>query len=359
MRVTTLGRLEGFPRRTWERVLAQKGGRRLKQARSADVVIVGAGAAARPEETLAAEVSALRRQGKAIISERAFFRRLGLLPPLGGEPRTLTSKELASRAKVLSERLDLFVLLDIVEGEDGLFGFRALKAAMQAGTLLKGGAALRDVAYACNRMREKLGVAEPLSALALATDADGRLVLRSQGSFAEFDGQLRLGLQGSAASAADLLTEAEDARALGRTAGAIAILRRALAIAPKDLDVLFELGSLLCEEGECEEGTKLLRRATTIRPDFADAWYNIGHAAEREKRPRAARSAYERAVAADPSWPDAHYNLGMLALDDERFGDAIERFEAYLALDPSSEWAGKARKALALARMSLVKRVGT
>ena len=64
-------------------------------------------------------------------------------------------------------------------------------------------------------------------------------------------------------------------------------------------------------------------------------------------------------MAADPSWPDAHYNLGMLALDDEHFGDAIERFEAYLALDPSSEWAGKARKALALARMSLVKRVGT
>lgn len=359
MRVTTLGRLESFPRRTWERVLAQKGGRRLKQARSADVVVVGAGAAARPEETLAAEIGALRRQGKTVISERTFFRRLGLLPPLGAEPRTLSSEELASRAKVLGERLDLFVLLDVVEGEDGLFGFRALKAAIQAGTLIKGGATLRDVAYACNRMREKLGVSEPLSALALATDADGRLVLRSQSSFAEFDGQLRLGLQGSAASAADLLTEAEDARTQGRTAAAITILRRALAVAPKDLDVLFELGSLLCEEGNCEEGAKLLRRATSIRPDFADAWYNIGHAAEQEMRPRAARSAYERAVAADPSWPDAHYNLGMLALDDERYGDAVERFEAYLALDPSSEWAGKARKALALARMSLVKRVGT
>jgi hypothetical protein len=49
----------------------------------------------------------------------------------------------------------------------------------------------------------------------------------------------------------------------------------------------------------------------------------------------------------------------MLALDDERFGDAIERFEAYLSLDPSSDWAGKAKKALALARMSLVKRIGT
>ena len=118
MRVTTLGRLEGFPRRTWERVLAQKGGRRLKQARTADVVVVGAGAAARPEETLAAEIGALRKQDKTILSERTFFRRLGLLPPLGGEPRTILSEELASRAKVSSERLDLFVLLDIVEGED-------------------------------------------------------------------------------------------------------------------------------------------------------------------------------------------------------------------------------------------------
>ena len=359
MRVTTLGRLEGFPRRTWERVLAQKGGRRLKQARTADVVVVGAGAASRPEDVLATEIQALREHGKTILSERGFFRRLGLLPPLGEEPRTLSSGELASRAKVSSQRLDLFVLLDVVEGEEGRFGFRALKAAIQAATLIEGGAALRDVAYACNRMRAKLGVAEPLSALALATDAEGRLVLRSQGALAEFDGQLRLGLQGSAANAADLLTEAEDARAQGRPAAAIAVLRRALAIAPKDLDVLFELGSLLCEEGECEEGTKLLRRATTIRPDFADAWYNIGHAAEQEKRPRAARSAYERAVAADPSWPDAHYNLGMLALDDERYGEAVERFEAYLALDQSSEWAAKARKALALARISLVKRVGT
>ncbi len=98
----------------------------------------------------------------------------------------------------------------------------------------------------------------------------------------------------------------------------------------------------------------LLRKATRQHPGFADAWYNLGHALERQGRLAEAKDSYERAGAADLTYADPLYNLGMLSLEDGDFHAAIALLERYLALDPQSEWSGKARKAVTLARLTLM-----
>jgi tetratricopeptide (TPR) repeat protein len=354
MRVFAYGRFFAYPARTWERVLRQHGGERSKSGQGADLVVVGAGAASRPLAQIGADLARFRAAGAAVESERAFLRRLGLAPPLAEEPRTFATAELAARARMPADLIETMALLDVIEGDAGRFGFRALKAAIEAGRLLGSGLALPDLVWACHHLRERLGVAAPLSELSVATDDHGRIVLKAGAAVGELNGQLRLGLSADVPSVPVLIAEAAERRESGDLGGAVELLRRALAVSRNDIEALFELGSLLCERGDYAEGLALLGRATAIRPDFADAWYNIGHAYGELGRAAEAQAAYERAVRADPAYPDPLYNLGMMALDGGRFTEAIGRFEAYLALDGTSEWATKARKALALARMSLV-----
>lgn len=355
MRVFAYGRLRAVPSRTWERVLRQHGSERCKRSRGADLIVIGAGASIRTTAQVTDDVAGFRQGGQEVVSERGFLRRIGFLPGSRDAARDFSATTLATRSKLSDETIDLLALFDVVEPDAaGKYGFRDLKAAVLAGQLLQK-VTLADLVHACGRMRELLGVSAPLSELNVQVDSEGRIVLSTGDKFAELSGQVRLDLDHSVPTVATLVAKAEDAREGGDNRLAIAHLRKALSAAPKDLDALFDLGSLLCELEEFAEGIALLRRATVLRPGFADAFYNIGHAYERQGRRHEARSAYGSAVLADPSFADPLYNLGMIELDQNDFSEAIRHFDAYLAIDPQSEWAAKARKALSLARMSAVK----
>jgi tetratricopeptide (TPR) repeat protein len=352
MRVFACGRLTLYPRRSFERFLARGEGRLVRRLQDADLVVVGAAAAAWPRDKLEPTIERADRLGLPVLGERAALRRLGILPALADEARPYSLDELARRSGLSTAELRLLVLFDVIEGEEGRFGFRAMKAAKAAGQLL-GNVPLGDLVAACHRVRSAFDIAEPLSELQLTSD-HGRVVLSAGGRIAELDGQLRLELQLPRADIDALVTSAEEARAAGDESGAERTLRQALAAAPKDADALFELGSLLCERGEFSEGMALLKKATRQHPGFADAWYNLGHAFEAQRRIGEAKDAYERAAEADPTYADPLFNLGMLSLEDAAYPEAIALLERYLTLDPSSEWSDRARKATTLARLTLM-----
>ncbi len=355
MRVFAYGRFYRVPARTWERVLAHKGDRRARRIRDAELIVVGTSAAARDGNQLRADLDEAGRRGIPVVSESTFLRRIGVLPPLPQEERPYAIPDLAARTRLARDTLDLLVLFDVLEAdEDQRFGFRALKSAGHAASLLER-ASLLDLVIACRRLRERLPVADPLSELRVTTDPNGRIVLRAGDGFADVDGQLRLDLSAGQAETSAILADAEDARDAGQPAMAERLFRKALAMAPRDPEVLFDLGSLLCEGGDFSEGLALLQKAAKLQPSFADAWYNIGHAYEQQGRMDEACQAYRKAAAADPNYPDPLYNLGMIALDSGRYPEAVAHFEHYLSLDATSDWAARARKALALARISLVR----
>jgi Tfp pilus assembly protein PilF len=352
MRIFACGRLTHYPRRSWERLLARAGGAVSRRLQDADLVVVGGGAAAWPTEKFKAAIANADRRGVPVIGERAMLRRIGVLAPLPEEARPYLLADLGKRAGLSIATLRLLALFDVIEGEDERYGFRAMKAAKAAAVLLEK-VGLADLVAACHSVRSAFNVAEPLSELQLTAD-HGRIVLSAGGRIADLDGQLRLELQVAHPSIDALLAGADEARADGRDDLAEGYLRQALAVSPRDADVLFELGSLLCEQEKFPEGLAVLHKAANCQPGFADAWYNIGHALERQDRPREARDAYLRAAEADPRYADPLFNLGMLSLEDGDFPAAIDRFESYLKLDRTSGWADKARKAIALARLSIV-----
>jgi tetratricopeptide (TPR) repeat protein len=353
MRVHACGRLTLYPRRSWERFLTRSGGKVAARPQDASLIVIGGGAAGWPEEKLRAILVNADRRGTPIVSERAFLRRLGVLPPLADETRSFSRADVAGRARLTIETVRLLALFDVLEGDGEKFGFRALKGATAAASLLTR-VALGDLVAACHRVRSAFNIAEPLSELQL-TSEHGRIVVSAGGRIADLDGQLRLELQLPRADIEALLSTADEAKQAGHSDYAERQLRQALAASPKDADALFELGSLLCEEEKFTEGMALLRKATRFHPDFADAWYNLGHALERQKQTREARGAYLRAAEVDPNYADPLFNLGMLYLEDGDYAGAIAQFDRYLALDSHSEWAKKARKAIALARLYQVR----
>src|SRR5687768_5585412 len=138
MRVFAYGRFQRIPSRTWERLLGQAGGRRARRMRDAELIIVGTGAATRDPAQIRADLGEARRQGVPVISESTFLRRIGLLPPLTQEERPYAAADLAARTRLGREVLDLLLLFDVLEAdEDGRLGFRALKGAAQAASLLE------------------------------------------------------------------------------------------------------------------------------------------------------------------------------------------------------------------------------
>jgi hypothetical protein len=352
MRVLVSGRLILIPRRSAERALKRTGGTIVRRAQDADLVVIGGGAGAWPGDKLAATLSGADRLKRPVISERAFLRRIGVLPPLPDEARPYEMQELSVRAGLPLATLRQLSLFDVIEGEDGRFGFRAMKGAKAAAPLL-GKVPLADLVAACHRVRSAFNIAEPLSELQLAAE-NGRIVLSAGGRIADLNGQLRLELQLAGPDIEALIAGADEAREEGRADIAERQLRQALAASPKDADVLFDLGSLLCEQEKFAEGVALLQKAVRFQPNFADAWYNIGHAFEQQKRTEEARRAYHRAADADFQYADPLYNLGMLALEAGRYPESIELLERYIALDPKSGWADTARKAVALSRLSMV-----
>jgi hypothetical protein len=211
MRVFAHGRLHRFPSRTWERVLVGLGGQRVRRPRDADHLVFGIGAAARAAGQLRADLLEARERAQEVLSERTFLRRLNLLPALPDEARTFGMADLAARARLPGDTLELLVLFDIVEGEEGLFGFRALKAAGEAAKLLSA-VSLSELAFAVLQLRDLFAVDEPLSRLQLTTDAEGRIALRAGDLLSDLDGQLRLGVGLSGPETAALLSDADAAR---------------------------------------------------------------------------------------------------------------------------------------------------
>jgi tetratricopeptide (TPR) repeat protein len=86
----------------------------------------------------------------------------------------------------------------------------------------------------------------------------------------------------------------------GRTAEAVAVLRRALEKAPGDALALTNLGTALRASGDFDAAIVALRRATEIAPDLAASWYNLGRALGPLGRTGEAHEAYSRALRCDP-----------------------------------------------------------
>jgi tetratricopeptide (TPR) repeat protein len=359
--VVLIGRLAQLPRRLVVRQLVTLGATvRQGVTRRTGVIVLGRGASALLGRGRLAELlDRADRIGARLLSENAFLRALGLLPPPDRRQRTLPLDEIARLTRLDPSTLRMLTLFDVIEPEEGLCSFQDLITARTAARLLAGGLAVAEVIGSVLRLRER--AAPPGNAIAsLVHDARSGVALRIDGALTELDGQLRLPLGEAGNPGADELYDAAVlAEDNGDWAEAARLYRRCFDVDRGDPTPAFNLANVLCRLGRTGEAQLYLRLAVAIDPALAEAWYNLARLAEEAGDPVQARAHLERALAADPGYGDATYNLAYLCCQTGDYREAARLWERYLSLDAHGPWADKARRGLALCRMQLTTRPAT
>lgn len=124
----------------------------------------------------------------------------------------------------------------------------------------------------------------------------------------------------------------------GRLDEALALLRRALKVAPEAVGVMNALGLVLSRLGRFEEAAAAFGDALARAADFAPARANRGTVLRAMGRDAAALADFEAALAADPANLIALDGLAALALDKGDTGEARLLAERVLAREPG--WPG-------------------
>jgi tetratricopeptide (TPR) repeat protein len=131
---------------------------------------------------------------------------------------------------------------------------------------------------------------------------------------------------------------------------AAAAFGKALAINPRLVGALVNLGLLKKAVGQPAEAEKLWRQALAEDPRSAEAWANLGGLLYRDNRWGECVDAFERAAALAPRSALYANNLGMAYRTVGRVDEALACQERAAALDPALE---DARLAVAMVHLSL------
>jgi predicted O-linked N-acetylglucosamine transferase (SPINDLY family) len=121
---------------------------------------------------------------------------------------------------------------------------------------------------------------------------------------------------------------------VGDLAAAVALIGRALELAPGVADFHGNLGTVHESRGDLAAAEAALRRAVALAPGTADFHSNLGNVLKAQGRLAEAVASYARALALCPDHPQAHNNLGTALTAQRRFAEAAAHYRRALALDP-------------------------
>lgn len=115
----------------------------------------------------------------------------------------------------------------------------------------------------------------------------------------------------------------------GRLDRAIALLREALALDPRDATVRFNLALSLATAKENAEAEAIYRALIADTPDLLKAYVNFGNLLRDQKRDREAIAVFEQALDRDPALAEAYTNIGACLADRGwLFAAALEHHKA-------------------------------
>ena len=140
----------------------------------------------------------------------------------------------------------------------------------------------------------------------------------------------------SAASTAQLLQQGRFHHTQGEIARAMDNYTQVLRTDPKNIDALYYVAVVACQEGQFQQGIDLAQRALSVGEPQARLHNLIGKAHERLGQHAEAARAYEAAIALDPDFAEAHGNRANLAAQAGLPEEALKSFDRALALDPTA-----------------------
>jgi len=130
-----------------------------------------------------------------------------------------------------------------------------------------------------------------------------------------------------------LLQRALDHHRAGRLGEASGLYQEILQSTPDDIDALYLLGAIAHQTGEPAHAVALMRRALAVAPDQARCYKILGLGLAALGKDEEAESSFQQLIVLDDS-PDSYNSLGVLHTKQERFDDAIAAFRQALERDP-------------------------
>lgn len=121
---------------------------------------------------------------------------------------------------------------------------------------------------------------------------------------------------------------------LGRHEEALASLDRALGLASSSASLHGNRADALAALGRHEEAVQGYDRALAIKPDSVNEWCNRGAVLQDLGRYDAAAESFQRAVALAPGFAPAHCNHGLALAALDRQEQALASFDRAIAIDP-------------------------
>lgn len=373
-RVALAGRFASLPRAEIERLIALHGGRiGAHVGRSTTLLILGEqGWPLGKQGRLSRKLQTarwLQRRGQEIeiISEDAFFRRIGCVPEDGPATRHYSIIDLvrttgASRARLTNWIAAGLIQPDYDHGGVPYFDFRQVCRVRSLLDLARGGVAQRQL------RRSLVQLGRWLPDIPVVMDALGRLERHGRRLVLELpDGQLvepggqrvmrfdaddepRVVPFDRRAAGDDTFARAVRLEEQGEFAAAASLYNELLAADGPDVEVCFNLGNVLYAAGQPDAAIERFEQAVELDPTYAEAWYNLGTLLFDLQHGRDAIRALQRAVEVAPGYAAARSALAD-ALDE--CGDraaAEQHWRAYLELDDTGDWAEHARERLQQAR---------
>jgi protein O-GlcNAc transferase len=131
------------------------------------------------------------------------------------------------------------------------------------------------------------------------------------------------------------LERARSLRSRGKTAAAVAELRRAVAVAPAWAEAHHQLGNALKSLGEYAEAVAALGQAARLAPGQSAIWLNLGVACLELGRPGESEECFRRALALEPLRAESRNILGHALLLQGRCAEAALELEKALQLRPA------------------------
>ncbi len=120
---------------------------------------------------------------------------------------------------------------------------------------------------------------------------------------------------------------------------AIALIGRAIALAPENAIAHYNHGKALRDAGRSEDALKSYDRTVALMPGNVDAWSNRGTILEELGRPREAIESFDRALAINTSHIPSLHNRANALNDLKLRQEAIAGYNQVLRLDPNNMFA--------------------
>ena len=331
-------------------ILARSGVVARDLTRRTDLFVVGALALSLIDSgTLERRLGEAKSRQLPVLGERRFADIIAGEQP---EQATLSLATMLASTSLTPTDVQILAAFDLIVSDNEMCRFADASIIRTAADLVSRGLSRGEVTRILAQARDLA----PSGRHKITITPAGEAALQWENGLTTLEGQGLLPLESGDNGIDELFERAELLEASGNREEAAQLFDQCARADKTDAIALFNLANIRLAQKRYGEAERNYQMAIARDPRFAEARYNLAIALEAQGKIQPANEELAQVLKLEPSNADALFNRAQMLMAMARYSDAKELFERYLAVSPPSEWAAKARKAIAVCAASLAQR---